>query len=69
VRSVRRGQPVSQLSNGGPAPNLLYRHRPGRRHPLEQREAGAMHLLREAIVPARRREEAEPQGPRRGGTG
>jgi hypothetical protein len=28
VRSVRRGQPVSQLSNGGPAPNLLYGHRP-----------------------------------------
>ena len=42
VRSVRRGQPVSQLSNGGPAPNLLYRHRPvtqlGRGHRQERRQ-------------------------------
>jgi len=28
VRPVRRGQPVSQLSNGRPAPHLLHRHRP-----------------------------------------
>ena len=28
MRSVRCGQPVSQLSNDEPAPNLLYRHRP-----------------------------------------
>jgi len=42
VRSVRRGQPASQLSNGGPAPNLLYRHRPvtqlGRGHRQERRQ-------------------------------
>lgn len=39
VRSVRRVQPVSQLSNGGPAPHLFQRHRPvtqlGRGHGQE----------------------------------
>ena len=42
MRSVRRGQPVPQLSNGGPAPNLLYRPRPvtqlGRGHRQERRQ-------------------------------
>src|SRR5258706_847899 len=38
-RSVRRGQPVSQLSNGEAGPKLIYRHPPvtqvGRPHPHE----------------------------------
>jgi hypothetical protein len=42
VRSVRRGQPVSQLGNGGPAPSLLQHHRPvtqlGRWHRQERRQ-------------------------------
>src|SRR5918997_1383330 len=42
VRSGRRGQPVPQLSNGRPAPNLLYRHRPvtqlGRGHRQKRRQ-------------------------------
>jgi len=41
VRYGRHGQPISQLSSGGAAPNLLYRHRPvtqfGRRHRQERR--------------------------------